>query len=793
MDIELSQATEVSLKLLDANRKVIFQQSKRSEDHQVSFRCHIDNPHKWTAETPYLYHLVLSVPGSSIAQRIGFRRVELKNGLFLVNGHRIVFRGVNRHEHHPLSGRTIPYEFMKKDLLLMKLHNINAIRTSHQPNDPMLYDLADELGLWIIDEADLECHGFSSVEEEALPAEQKRLGYEERKKIVYHRAARWTSDNPDWEEAYLDRAKQLVMRDKNHASIIMWSLGNEAFYGSNFKTMYKWIKSYDPTRLVHYEGDVEAESADVYSRMYPPVAEIIDFAAKVKNWDKPLVLCEFVHAMGNGPGSIKEYVDAFYKYPRLQGGFAWEWANHGLRTKDRQTGEEFYAYGGDFGEEVHDGNFVMDGLCFSEHTPTPGLIEYKKAIEPVQVLGGDSHRVKIVNRYDFLTLDHLKCEWRIVGDGFEIPGKEVPVPVGIQPGQEKELLIEGVSPSDWEGKEESYLQVVFSLKETTSWASAGHEIAWGQIQLVPPRPLITSRSPSQNYPKVNQSSPTILSITANTTRWKFDMVKGTLISWTKSGTELIHSPPVVDFYRPLTDNDRPADGIEWHEKRLNQTKEHTRSVTWKSDPSTSSVIITAHKRIAPPVLEWSVDTIITYTFTSTGAVHIHIKGKPQGINLPTTFARIGLTFSLHSSIADRVTWFGRGPGEAYIDKKMSQRFGTWSLPIDDLFTDYEFPQESGNRTDVRHVGFNNPNSEDVGFAAAFGAQEGCSFTALRYRCEDVDKARHPCELREMRRADEVVVRLDWRHHGLGTGSCGPGVLEQYVLKAEAFDFEVLLE
>lgn len=382
---------------------------------------------------------------------------------------------------------------------------------------------------------------------------------------------------------------------------------------------------------------------------------------------------------------------------------------------------------------------------------------------------------------------------RIVGDGFEIPGTEVPVPEGIQPGQEIELLIEGVPPSDWEGKEESYLQVIFSLKEATSWASAGHEIAWGQIQLEPPRPMAISRSPSQDCPKVVQDSPTTLSITTNKTSWKFDMVKGTLMSWTKSSTELIHSPPVIDFYRPLTDNDRPADGIEWLEKRLNQTKEHNRSVTWKSDPSTSSVIVAAHKRIAPPVLEWSVDTIITYTFTSSGAVHIHIKGKPQGINLPTTFSRIGLTFSIPSSIADTVTWFGRGPGEAYIDKKMSQRFGTWSLPIDDLFTDYEFPQESGNRTDVRCVGFHNQNSGEVGVAAEFAAQEGCSFTASRYRCEDVDKARHPYELRGMRREDEVVVRLDWKHHGLGTGSCGPGVLEQYVLKAEAFEFEVLLE
>lgn len=259
MDVELSQATEVSLHLLDGADKTIVKQSKLADEGQISFTIPVENPQKWTAETPYLYHLVLTTAGCSIAHRIGFRRLELKDGLFLVNGKRIVFRGVNTHEHHPLSGRAVPFEFLKQDLLLMKSHNINAIRTSHQPNDPRLYDLADELGLWIIDEVDLN-HGFAEVEEAALPPEQKNLSYEEKKTLVYDKAARLTSDNPDWEEAYVDRARQLVIRDKNHASVIMWSLGNEAFYGCNHQKMYDWIKSYDPTRLIHCEGDTNAQT-----------------------------------------------------------------------------------------------------------------------------------------------------------------------------------------------------------------------------------------------------------------------------------------------------------------------------------------------------------------------------------------------------------------------------------------------------------------------------------------------------------------------------------------------------
>lgn len=332
VEVNLSKSSSVSLKLLDASKQVVVSESKAATDSVVKFSIPIADPHKWTAETPYLYDLLLSVDDSVISQRIGFRKTELKDGLFLVNGKRVVFRGANRHEHHPVSGRTVPLEFLKQDLLLMKSNNINALRTSHQPNDPRLYDLADELGLWVMDEADLECHGFDSIEEAALSEEQRKLSFEERKLMTYGTAARWTSDNKDWEAAYVDRAKQLVYRDKNHASVIMWSLGNEAFYGRNFQAMYDWIKSYDSTRLVHYEGDFEAQTVDVYSKMYPKVSEIIEFATKDgPKWEKPLILCEFIHAMGNGPGAIKEYIDAFYKYPRLQGGFVWEWANH-VRT-----------------------------------------------------------------------------------------------------------------------------------------------------------------------------------------------------------------------------------------------------------------------------------------------------------------------------------------------------------------------------------------------------------------------------------------------------------------------------
>jgi beta-galactosidase len=379
----------------------------------------VKDPAKWTAETPYLYAVELSITASSstqtVHQNIGFRKVELKNGLICVNGRPIRFRGVNRHDHHPRFGRAVPLDFIRKDLLLMKTHNINALRCSHYPSHPKLFDIADELGLWVIDEADLECHGFydAVARPQDIPEE---MDYEERKKLTFPKATKYTSDNPSWKAAYLDRMEQMVQRDKNHPSIIIWSLGNEAFYGQNHKAMYDYAKEADPGRLVHYEGDPHAVSADMYSYMYPSVDRLIHLAKTegVKpdgSFEKPVVLCEYAHAMGNGPGWLEDYEETFRTYPRLQGGFIWEWANHGIWKED-SDGKSYYAYGGDFGDVPNDGAFVMDGLLYSTHTPTPGLIELKKVIEPVKVaVEGDE--LAISNHYNFMGLEHLAATYKL--------------------------------------------------------------------------------------------------------------------------------------------------------------------------------------------------------------------------------------------------------------------------------------------------------------------------------------------------------------------------------------------
>lgn len=394
----------------------------------------VKNPHKWTAETPYLYEVLITIKGMKsqavqhIKQRIGFRTIELKHGNICVNGKPITFHGTNRHDNHPHLGRAVTEDFVRRDLLLMKEHNINAVRCSHYPSHPALTGLCDELGLWVIDEADLECHGFGSAdapdeENNANTNNTQRTTWKGKEKLTSKDPASFTSDNPEWQSAYLDRMHSLVERDKNHPSVIIWSLGNESFYGRNHAAMSAWAKSRDPTRLVHYEPDWRAESTDMVSHMYTSPEDLIREAESQdsESFDKPIILCEYGHAMGNGPGLLEDYQAAFRSHRRLQGGFIWEWANHGLWKEDGDTGKKYYAYGGDFGDVPNDGDFVMDGLCFSDHTPTPGLVQLKKVFAPIRAWLEEKEGKSLVvsNEYDFLSLEHISVDYKVEAFGDE--------------------------------------------------------------------------------------------------------------------------------------------------------------------------------------------------------------------------------------------------------------------------------------------------------------------------------------------------------------------------------------
>lgn len=426
LKLALVDGCSVNFNLKDSDGKMIYESGKielaaKTKDYTHSIKA--DDPRKWTAETPYLYDLIISLdsikppgPKQSILRRVGFRSVELKGGNICVNGKAIMFHGTNRHDNHPLLGRALPLDWVRRDLLQMKTHNINAVRCSHYPSHPGLTALCDELGLWVIDEADLECHGFDAVA--AANFNLDGLSYEEKMARTFKDAASFTSDNPEWESAYLDRMHQLVERDKNHPSVIIWSLGNEAFYGRNHAAMSRWAKTRDPGRLIHYEPDRQATSTDMISHMYTSPADLQKEAeAEGDHFAKPIILCEYAHAMGNGPGLLETYQDLFRSHRRLQGGFIWEWANHGLWKED-PDGKKYYAYGGDFGDVPNDSTFVMTGICQSDHTPTRGLIELKKTFEPIKARLLDDELV-VRNHYDFIGLDHVKAEYDIRQFGAE--------------------------------------------------------------------------------------------------------------------------------------------------------------------------------------------------------------------------------------------------------------------------------------------------------------------------------------------------------------------------------------
>lgn len=425
VDVKLAieQACEVQFLLSESGcePKTLVQSRKLVAEtgaSNLSVEFDVSNPTKWTAESPHLYNFEITLflkddssPLQTIRQRVGFRKVELKNGNLIVNGVPILLQGMNRHDHHPHFGRAVPLSFIRQDLIQMKQHNINALRCAHYPSHPKLYDLCDELGLWVMDEADLECHGFYDAIARPLDIPES-MDYNKRKELAFPQSGAFTSNNELWKPAYVDRMAQLIHRDKNHPSIIIWSLGNEAFYGTNHAAMYQYTREVDPGRLVHYEGDMQAVTSDMFSFMYPSVNRINTLAKETgDSFEKPVVLCEYGHAMGNGPGDLEGYQTAFREHRMLQGGFIWEWANHGLWV-EKEGEKGYYAYGGNFGEAPHDGTFVMDGICFSDHSPTPGLTELKKVAQPVRgSVSGDE--IIIENLYDFVGLDHLTAKYKV--------------------------------------------------------------------------------------------------------------------------------------------------------------------------------------------------------------------------------------------------------------------------------------------------------------------------------------------------------------------------------------------
>jgi len=774
-------AGSISVKLFAPDGSLIKEDSISSSDASA-ITVSGDALKLWSAEDPVLYTVVISFGGRFIAQRIGFRRIERKDPNFFINGKPIIFYGMNRHEHHHLYGRAVPYEYMRADLVLMKQHNINALRCSHQPNDPRLYEVCDELGLYVIAEADLETHGFDTVERSGIKDQhlKERMELQEESYVL---ARRWTSDNPEWKEAYLDRAIELVQRFKNYPSVVFWSLGNEAFYGQNHDAMYKWIKNADPTRLVHYEGDRTAQSADMYSVMYYSIDEMK--AHITKHADRPLIQCEYGHAMGNGPGGLTDYINAFRTEKLLQGGFIWEWANHGLLKREGDL--SYMAFGGDFGDEPNDGDFVMDGMTFSDHTPTPGLVEYKAVIQPVTITkDGDSLLVK--NHYDFVDLAHLDVSWHLVRESGNTEAAPLQLPT-IKGGETGTVKLPDGAVA---GSQDTWLTVNFTLKNDTKWAKKGHEIAWVQIPLFEehalPLNVKTATSEPASALSIREKGARLF-ITAPTgkTNMTFDLIRGNL-QWSNDEGKIITKGPELGIYRAMTQNDEgfTGDNLVWKKFFLSSAKMHVRSVTWKEDKDAVTIVATV--RVQPYVLEWACNATMTYTITEE-SVQIHTKGDFSGV-FPEFIPRIGLTMSL-PKFYNSAEWFGRGPGESYLDKKASARIGRWNAGLEELNTAYEWPQENGNRSDTRWLRVSPATpGEHGGVTLEARMETPFSFSLRKHSLEDLDKCKHPHELTELK--DETILNLDALQHGIGSASCGHPPFEGFQLRAGPFEFTTVL-
>ncbi|WP_336787954.1 glycoside hydrolase family 2 TIM barrel-domain containing protein [Paenibacillus sp. MMO-177] len=762
---------EVRLNLLDREGKTVASAvnpigSESQNQASTEFAIPVTKPALWSAEAPALYHLAISVADrhnhvvETVAQRVGFRKIEVKAGQFLVNGKAILLKGVNRHDHHPDTGRTVTLSTMIQDVIMMKQHNINAVRTAHYPNDPRFYDVCDEYGLYVMEETDLETHGFEPL------GNISRL-----------------SDDPAWQDAYVDRIRRMVERDKNHPSILFWSLGNESGFGCNFKAMSEWCKQADPTRLIHYEEDREAEVCDVVSTMYSSVEKMEGFGQLVDH-PKPHILCEFAHAMGNGPGGLKPYFDTFDAYRRLQGGFVWEWIDHGISRKTAD-GKDDYAYGGDYGDEPNNSNFVIDGLVRPDRTPSPGLIEYKKIIEPVRVEYLSNHRIRVTNRYDFISLDHLHADWSVIADGRTVQSGVLALPP-IGPGESAELDVPvrmDVQHTRLETDAERWMNIGFSLAADCIWGERGHEIAWAQLALEAVETDTSAAAANLPTRSLSCSEEGREIIFENDLfQIAFDSRQSGIRSLRMNGQELVNKGPRLNFWRAPIDNDMYV-LPDWRKAHLDKLSERIDGCQWERlDEGT--VRISWISRIAPPVHDWGFRCETVYTVTGSGLIMIDIHGVPEG-KPPVMLPKIGLQMELPPSM-ENVIWYGRGPGESYSDSKEAGRFGVYSKTVDELFTPYIYPQENGNRTDVRWVSVTDGGG--IGLLAV--GEPTLEFSARRYADADLEAAKHASDLVPR---DFITLNLDYRQNGLGSNSCGPAQSPEHAVTPDEFRFRILLK
>lgn len=745
----------------------------------------VKNPQKWTAETPWLYTLVLTLNTDqrevieAVSCRVGFRRVEIRDGQLFINGRSVRLYGVNRHEHDPDTGRTVSMERMVQDITLMKQFNINAVRTSHYPNDPRWYDLCDQYGLYVMDEANIETHGLYGC----------------------------LANDPAWSSAFLDRGIRMVQRDKNHPSVIFWSLGNEAGYGPNFAALAAWIRQADPTRPIHYEGAQadaldkndprDPDTVDVISRMYPRVQDLYD-SQREERWPKilqiaqdgrdnrPVLMCEYAHAMGNAVGNLQEYWDEIYSNPRLIGGFIWDWVDQGLRKKTA-AGQEYIAYGGDFGDQPNSKDFCLNGLVFSDRTLTPKVWEVKKVYQPIRIepVGNRTGRLRLKNLYSFTNLNTLQPRWALMCDGITLQSGLLES-VDLAPGQETEIAVPASAADISDAKGQYWLRLSFHLKEKTLWASAGHEVAFEQILLAERNPAV--KIDVNTLPDLTVSeSGSHVHIQGNNFTVVFSRVEGTLISLVYDNKEILSEDadeppgPILQVWRAPTSNDKAfgkGRAYDWKQAKLDQLIR--RAEHFEISRLGSNYIQIETISVSTAVNHNGIKLYANWTVYGNGVIEMDCRFEPFG-QLPP-LPRLGVVMHIADDY-NIFRWYGRGPHENYPDRCQSAEMGIWSGTVDEQYVPYPRPQETGTKSDIRWLSLT--NAEGKGLLII--AEQPIAASALYYTARDLEQAGHPYEL--MRRR-QVVLSLDARHSGLGNGSCGPGVLARYEVMPEPVEMKL---
>jgi len=773
IEMKFYSPLNVKISIEDRNGAVVALGSIAEEGTAV---LEIASPELWNTENPYLYKLILETENEVIVDHIALRKIEIKDQVIYLNGQKIKFRGVNRHDSDPVTGFTINPEQITTDLTLMKQHNFNAIRSSHYPNAPFFYEMCDKYGFMVIDEADIEAHGpFMIYRKEDTD---------------YNRFKRWNekiADDPVWEEAIVDRVKLMVERDKNRFCIVMWSMGNESAYGCNFEKALEWTKNFDPDRITQYESaryrnydeTYDYSNLDVYSRMYPALSEIQEYLDK--DGSKPFLLVEYCHSMGNGPGDFEDYFQMIQDNDKMCGGFVWEWCDHAIAHGTAENGKTIYAYGGDHGEEIHDGNFCMDGLVYPDRTVHTGLLEYKNVYRPARVISYNKESGELVlhNYMDFDDLkDYVKISYELTQDGLVI-SKGILPEFSVAPHGEGKTNLKINVPEN--GK--CYLKLIYHLKKELPLLDEDHILGFDEIEVSKedtkcklaekwiPKTVVDSElqvneNDTQIHIKGREFAYTIDKRTALFTEMKF------------AGREYLNHPMELNIWRAPTDNDMYIKS-EW--KKAHYDKAYTRAYTTEVVQGKHGVKITSHASVVAETVQKILDVTITWKIETAGKIDadIAVTKDDEFPDLP----RFGVRMFLDKKLS-AARYFGMGPQESYCDKHQAASHGLYQANVDDLHEDYIRPQENGSHYDCEYVELNNSR-----YGIVASAEKAFSFNASYYTQEELEKKTHNYELIE---SDSVVFCVDYALNGIGSNSCGPVVLDQYRFDDVLFRFQFTL-